>query len=98
MWTEILNKSFEDNNIKKNKLLGFFLVKLEYLIFKHVPTKKKEKQKRRRVAKRKRKRQLVGCLNKFCFSYAGRDVVNQAGKVAPGIIKSATNNINNIEE
>ena len=32
----------------------------------------------------------------FLIAYAGRDVVNQAAKVAPGLIKAATNDINNI--
>ena len=30
------------------------------------------------------------------YAYAGRDTVNQAAKVAPGVIKGATNDINNI--
>lgn len=30
------------------------------------------------------------------FTYAGRETVNQAAKVAPGVIKAATNNINKI--
>ena len=35
-------------------------------------------------------------MSRYDFAYAGRDTVNQAAKVAPGIIKGATNNINNI--
>ena len=40
------------------------------------------------------KRQLGGFLNCYNFAYAGRDTVNQAAKVAPGVIKSVTNNLN----
>ena len=40
----------------------------------------------------KRNRQ-TGFLNRYDFAYAGRDVVNQAAKVTPEIIKSATNDV-----
>ena len=40
----------------------------------------------------KRNRQ-TGFLNRYDFAYAGRDVVNQATKVTPEIIKSATNDV-----
>ena len=49
-----------------------------------------------RRTNRKRKRQHGGFLKHYDFAYAGRDVVNQATKVAPGVIKAATNDINNI--
>ena len=42
------------------------------------------------------KRQLAGLRNRYYFAYAGRDVVNQVAKVAPGVIKAAANHINNI--
>ena len=46
LWIEILNRSFVDNIvIKKNKPLGFVVVELEKLNFKHVLTKKKNKTK-----------------------------------------------------
>ena len=35
-------------------------------------------------------------MNGCDFAYAGRDTVKQAAKVAPGIIKGATYDINNI--
>ena len=35
-------------------------------------------------------------LNRYDFAYAGRDTVSQLGKVAPGIIKNASSEINNI--
>ena len=35
-------------------------------------------------------------MNRYDFAYAGRDVVNQAAKVAPGVIKQATNDIDQV--
>lgn len=35
-------------------------------------------------------------MNRYDFLYAGRDVVNQAGKIAPGIFNKATSDINKI--
>ena len=35
--------------------------------------------------------QTGGFLNRYDFAYTGRDVVNQTGKVGPGIIKGALN-------
>ena len=56
--------------------------------------------KRRRKTKRKvrRKRQTGGFLNCSDFAYAGRDVVNQVAKVAPGVIKGATKEIEIIDQ
>ena len=39
-----------------------------------------------------------GFLNRYDFPYAGRDVVNQAGKVAPKLISEATGEINKIAQ
>ena len=58
--------------------------------------KRKRQKRKRRVVSRKQKRQTGGFLNRYDFAYAGRDTVNQAGKVAPGVIKNARNEINNI--
>lgn len=44
----------------------------------------------------KKKRQTGGFLSRYDFAYAGRDTVNQVSKIAPNIIKNATNNINKI--
>ena len=47
--------------------------------------------------KRKSSRLQTGeFLNRYDFAYAGRDVVNQAGKVASKMITQATGEINNI--
>ena len=37
-------------------------------------------------------------MNHYDFAYTGRDVVNQASKVAPGLIKNASNEINKMAE
>ena len=58
---------------------------------------RKKKQKRKGgIVYRKGKRQTEGFLNRYDFAYAGRDTVNQAVKVAPGVIKNASNEINNV--
>ena len=50
----------------------------------------------RTLGKKKRRRQTGGFLNRYDFAYAGRDTVNQVGKIAPNIIKGAVGNINEI--
>ena len=45
---------------------------------------------------RKKKGETGGFLNRQDFAYAGRDPVNQVGKIAPNIIKNATNDIKKI--
>ena len=54
-------------------------------------------QKQRRTNKG-RLRQLGDFLNRYDFAYAGRDTVNQAAKVAPGVIKAAADDINKVAE
>ena len=39
---------------------------------------------------------MGGFLNRYDFAYAGRDTFNQTAKVAPGVIKNASNKLNNI--
>ena len=58
--------------------------------------RKRRQKRKRRVVPQKRKKQIEDFLNCYDFAYAGRDVGNQAAKVAPGVIKSATNDIKNI--
>ena len=48
--------------------------------------------------KRTSRRQTGGFLNRYDFAYAGRDVINQAGKVAPKIISQAIGEINKIAQ
>ena len=44
------------------------------------------------------RRQTGGFLNRYDFAYAGRDVVNQEGKVTPKLINQATGEINKIAQ
>ena len=86
--------------IKKNQSLGFLVIVPKQLKFRYeVTNKKKNNPKEKEYQKsenRRQKRQLVSFLNRYDFAYAGRDVVNQAAKVAPDVIKAAIDNINNI--
>ena len=52
-----------------------------------------------RASSKKRKtsrHQTGGFLNRYDFAYAGRDVVNQVGKVAPKLLTQATGEIKKI--
>ena len=63
--------------------------------------KDKKKRQTKKIYQRtsqKQKRQLGGFLNRYNFAYAGRDTVNKVVKVAPGVIKAATNDINEIAQ
>ena len=57
----------------------------------------KNSSKRKKISRRGR-RQTGGFLNRYDFAYAGRDTVNQIGKVAPKIITQATGEVNKIAE
>ena len=46
--------------------------------------------------RKRRRRQTGGFLSRYDFAYAGRDTVNQVGKIAPGIINKATADIDEI--
>ena len=48
--------------------------------------------------KRTKKSQVGGFLNRYDFAYAGRDTVNQVGKIAPKTINQATGEINKIAQ
>ena len=54
----------------------------------------------RNTGKKRRmsQRQTGGLLNRYDFAYAGRDTVNQVGKIAPGIINKATSDIKKIAQ
>ena len=41
---------------------------------------------------------MGGFLNRYDFAYAGRDTVNQVGKIAPGIINIVAGEINKITQ
>ena len=76
-----------------------------------MPQKRKPRGRRRQItiyrktgrsdgkatSKRKKSRRQTGCfLNRNDFAYAGRDVANQVGKIAPKMISQATGEINKI--
>ena len=97
LWVEILKKSFEDYiKLGKGEVLGFLAVEPENLNFHHHgPAKKKtKKEKKGRISKTKKAYRRLFELLWLCLS--GRDVVKQAVKVVPDVIKGATNDINNI--
>ena len=48
--------------------------------------------------RRRSQRQTGGFLNRYDFAYAGRDTVNQVGKIAPGIINKTTSDIKKIAQ
>ena len=66
--------------------------------FKYEAAKKKKKanQKNLSTYKPKPKELTWSFINRYDFPYAGRDTVNQAVKVVPGVIKAATNDVNEI--
>ena len=76
-----------------------------------MPQKRKPRGRRRQItiyrktgrsdgkatSKRKKSRRQTGrLLNRNDFAYAGRDVANQVGKIAPKMISQATGEINKI--
>ena len=54
------------------------------------------KRQRRPRQKYRKRTQSGGFLNRCDFAYIGRDTINQTGKIAPGLIKNASSEINNI--
>ena len=58
----------------------------------------KNSSKRKKISRRGNFRQTGGFLNRYDFAYAGRDTVNQVGKVVPKIITQTTGEINKIAE
>ena len=74
---------------------------------KNPPVRKKDNyfpkdwEKNGRTTSKKRKtslRQTGGFLNRYDFAYTAREVVNQAGKVAPKLINQATGEIKEIAQ
>ena len=59
----------------------------------------RRRQRKNKPRRKYRKRtQRGGLLNRYDFAYAGRDTVNQVTKIAPGIIKNAGSEINNVAQ
>ena len=94
--------------LKKNNPLEFVVIEPEHLSMKrekpyHRRQRRQEKKKKKRErpyrrANQKLKWQHGGFLNRYDFAYAGRDTVNQAVKVVPGVIKAAADDINKVAE
>ena len=94
---EILNKSFEDSiETKRNQPLGFLFVEPENLNFNMYRRKRRHQKRVNRHIHQKGKRQTGGFRSSYDFAFFGRDTVNQAAKVAQGVIKAATNDIDRI--
>lgn len=97
-----LNRSLSENIvIQKNKPFGFFVIEPGTNInIKYEMTVAKNRTKTTLIRKKyqKGRTQSGGFLNRYDFAYVGRDVVNQLGKVTPGVIKSASSEINNVAQ
>ena len=73
---------------KKGQSIWFFFFRIR--VTKH-ETETKKRQPRQKHWKKKQRKVF---LNRYDFAYAGRDILNQLGKVAHGVIKSASWDIN----
>lgn len=97
-----LNRSLSENIvIQKNKPFGFYVIEPGTNInIKYEMTVAKNRTKTTLIRKKyqKGRTQSGGFLNRYDFAYVGRDVVNQLGKVTPGVIKSASSEINNVAQ
>ena len=105
---------FEEYLINKGDIIGYIVIdppnafEVEYFA-KEKPSRQlrqkktgrsawKNSSKRKNISRWGNFRQTGGFLNRYDFAYAGRDTVNQVGKVAPKIITKATGEINRITE
>ena len=100
----LLNESyFQKHIIKKGDIVGyllspnsnFFIQQQQKKSIKYRQTTSR-KRGTGKISGKKRRKQTGGFFSRYDFAYAGRDTVNQVGKIAPNIIKNATNNINKI--
>ena len=57
---------------------------------------RRQRTQRKPRRKYRKRTQKGGFLNRYNFSYAGMDTVNQVGKIAPSLIKNSSSKINNI--
>ena len=112
LWISLLNESYLTNyQIKKGDVIGYLIIEPNDIKVQYAPKEKTSKNKRppdnyfpkdwskrwKSYFEKKRSRlQTGGFLNRYDFAYAGRDVVNQVGKVAPKMITQATGEINKI--
>ena len=107
LWVEILNKWYQEElKIERGSPLGFVVIGPEHLKFNHETQTTTKTEKRTnslssnpfRIKPKTKKRNLGGSLNRYGFAYARRYKFNQVAKAAPGVIKAAPNDINNIAE
>ena len=63
---------------------------------KYETTAPKNKDKNSNNSKTKKRTQSGSFLNRYEFAYAGREKVNQLGKVTPSVKKIASSEINSI--
>ena len=76
----------------KNKPFGYFVIEPNNNInIRHETASELEKN-------IKKGTQSGGFLNRYDLAYAGRDTLNQVGKIAPNIIEKASSEINNMAE
>ena len=75
---------------------------MEFLFWKQneISTSNMRRRQRKSSSRQKyqKRTQRGGFLNRYDFAYAGRDTVNQVGKIAPGLIKNDSNEINNVAQ
>ena len=112
LWLTLLNESYFDRHqIKRKDIIGYLIFEPNnlkiYYEKKKSPTAKARKLPDNYFPKEweknwkkywEKKNQIDGFLNRYDFAYAGRDTVNQVGKIAPGIINKATSDINKIAQ
>ena len=111
LWITLLNESYLNNyQIKKGDKIGYLIIEPSTVKI-HYETKQKIIQKTKcsinylpenwsknwkDYFQKKKSRQAGGFLNRYDFAYAGRDTVNQVGKITPKIITNANSDINKI--
>ena len=99
-WVKILNRHvLRSIVIRKNKRIRFFAIKQGKNInvtHETATSKKKETNESKKISKGKT--QSGSFLNWYDFAYAGRDVVDQLGKVVPDLIKNASSELNNVAQ
>ena len=90
----LLNESYFNKYIvEKGDIVGYLLSRNSKILIQKYEKKKYTRylrttsQRRGTFGRNERRRQTGGFLNRYDFAYAGRDTVNQLGKIAPGVIK-----------
>ena len=97
IWIGNLNRSLTETTVIQKTDLLYFLC---WNKTKRSTSNMRQQQRKTRTRRRYRKKRVQsgGVLNRYDFAYAGRDTVNQLGKVSAGIIKNTSSEINNITQ